>query len=58
MNIDDAIAHPFFDRVRKENNLTKKVKGSKVELNFDNEQLDLNQLRKLFINELCHYEQK
>lgn len=53
LSLDEAINHPFFKDFKKDSG---KTKGSKVKLDFEDEDLDLNELRKLFKKELKHYE--
>ena len=52
MTLDEAINHPFMDAVR-----TTPVKdiGSKINFEFDKEDLTHQQLRQLFINEIMLY---
>ena len=57
ISLDDAIKHPFFDNVRKSNDFTHQIKGTKVSLDFESQDLNLKQLRALFIEELSNYDQ-
>ena len=57
ISLDDAIKHPFFDNVRKSNDFTHQIKGTNVSLDFESQDLNLKQLRALFIEELSNYDQ-
>ena len=52
MTLEDAINHPFFDNVRSEHN---NCDGSKVILDFEKKELEIHDLRKLFIKEISHF---
>lgn len=55
MTLDEAIKHPFMDSVRTDK--TQNNFGSKIDFDFDKEDLTNAQLRQLFINEIMMYSQ-
>ena len=45
LTLDEAIAHPFFKRVRKMNKVTDKIRGTKIDIDFEKLVLDKSQMR-------------
>ena len=56
ITIDEALAHPFFRKVRKTD---KEVNSDKeVQIDFEKENLDKKKLRSLFMEEINYFKSK
>ena len=52
-NVDDALAHPFFTKVKKPHK--EKLSESQITLDFENETLDRDRLRQLFVETILGF---
>lgn len=56
ITIDEALAHPFFKKVRKPE---KEVNSDKeVQIDFEKDHLDKKKLRQLFLEEIQYFKSK
>ena len=56
ISVDDALAHPFFKKVRK---IEKEVNAAEeIHIEFEKEHLDKKRLRQLFIEEIEYFKAK
>ena len=56
LSIDECIAHPFFDKVRKP--AKEVISATPIAFDFEQEDLDTPRLRKLFIEEIMYYKEQ
>ena len=53
INVDDALAHPFFTKVKKP--AKEKLAEAQITLDFENETLDRDRLRQLFVETILGF---
>jgi serine/threonine protein kinase len=56
ISIDEALAHPFFKKVRKTEKEVSALKS--IEIEFEKEHLDKKKLRSLFLEEIKFFKDK
>jgi mitogen-activated protein kinase 1/3 len=56
ITVDEALAHPFFKKIRK---AEKEVTADhEINIEFEKENLDKKKLRSLFLEEIAYYKEK